>query len=259
MLEQILVVTGGGSGIGKAVVELAAAQGAAVVALDLSGRLAADSATSAIRLGSHAALGIECDVRDESQVAAAFATITAEIGSPSGLFTAAGIDIAGLAHEMEYSQWRRVMATNLDGTFLACKFALREMIRADRAGAIVCCSSPASFVAFAAGGTTAYGASKGAVSALVRCLAIDYAPYRIRVNALVPGSTETQLMWANVPDEQQPAMRATLAQEIPLGRIAAPAEPARAALWLLSDDAGYVTGAHLVCDGGILAKGSVSV
>ncbi len=89
----------------------------------------------------------------------------------------------------------------------------------------------------------------------MRCLAIDYAPYGIRVNALVPGSTETQLMWANVPDERQPAMRATLAQEIPLGRIAAPAEPARAAPWLLSDDAGYATGAHLVCDGGILAKG----
>ena len=240
-------------------VELAAERGTAIVVADAAGRSAADAAASALRLGAPAALGLECDVRDEASVAAAFERAAAEVGPPTGLFTSAGIDIGGLAHELEFSDWRRVIATNLDGTLLSCKFAIKAMLNAERPGAIVCCSSPASFVAFAAGGTSAYSASKGAVSALVRSLAIDYARYGIRVNALVPGSTETPLMWANVPDEQRPAMRATLAGEIPLGRLAAPAEPARAALWLLSADAAYVTGAHLVCDGGTLAKGSVSV
>lgn len=259
MQDKVLVVTGGGSGIGRAVVELAAQRGTAIAIVDATGQSAADAAEKSLRLGAPAALGLECDVRDEAAVAAAFEQVVAELGPPTGLFTSAGIDIGGLAHELEFSDWRRVIATNLDGTFLSCKFAIKAMLAAERPGAILCCSSPASFVAFAAGGTSAYSASKGAVSALVRSLAVDYARYGIRVNALVPGSTETPLMWANVPDEQRPAMRATLAGEIPLGRLAAPAEPARAALWLLSEDAAYVTGSHLVCDGGTLAKGSVSV
>jgi NAD(P)-dependent dehydrogenase (short-subunit alcohol dehydrogenase family) len=151
-----------------------------------------------------------------------------------------------------------VLATNLDGTFLCLQQALRQMMDRGR-GSIVCCSSPASFVAFAGDGAGAYSASKGGVSALVRTAAVDYARYGIRVNALVPGSTETPLMWANVAEAEQPAMRGVLAREIPLGRLAEPAEPAKAALWLLSDDAAYMTGAHLVIDGGTLAKGSVSV
>ena len=105
----------------------------------------------------------------------------------------------------------------------------------------------------------AYSASKGGISALIRCLAVDYAPYRIRVNAIVPGATETALMWDNVPPQDIPALRATVHTEFPLGRLAEPEEPARAIAWLLSEQASYVTGSHLICDGGILAKGSISV
>jgi NAD(P)-dependent dehydrogenase (short-subunit alcohol dehydrogenase family) len=142
---------------------------------------------------------------------------------------------------------------------LTCKHALRAMLGAGRGGSIVCTSSPAASVALAAGGTGAYSASKGGVSALVRCLAIDYAGHGVRVNAVVPGATETPLMWVNVPEDEREQMREQINDEVPLGRLADPAEIGQAVVWLLSDASTYVTGSHLVCDGGILAKGSISV
>jgi NAD(P)-dependent dehydrogenase (short-subunit alcohol dehydrogenase family) len=90
-------------------------------------------------------------------------------------------------------------------------------------------------------------------------MAIDYASYGVRVNAVVPGATETDLMWSNVPAKRIPRMRKILSREIPLGRLAQPEEPARAVAWLLSEESSYVTGSHVVCDGGILAKASISV
>ncbi|HUC21898.1 MAG TPA: SDR family oxidoreductase [Streptosporangiaceae bacterium] len=254
---EVLAVTGGASGIGRAVAELAAAEGIKVAVLDLPGPV--EAAVSEITAsGARQVIAVGCDVTDEEQVAQAFARIADELGPVDGLVCAAGIDRGGFVHELPYKLWRQVLATNLDGTFLCMQRALAQMMEQGR-GSIVCCSSPASFVGFAAGGASAYSASKGAVSALVRTAAVDYARYQIRVNALVPGSTETTLMWANVPEAERPAMREVLAREIPLGRLAEPPEPARAALWLLSDDAAYVTGSHLVIDGGTLAKGSVSV
>ena len=257
MADRILAVTGGASGIGRAVAELAAASGTQVAVLDVS-----PSTSNVARhlrdAGSPKTLALTCDVSDPDEVEAAFLAIAADLGPVDGLFTSAGIDRGGMAHELTPELWRLVMAINLDGTFFAVQCALRQMMKFG-GGSIVCCSSPASFVAFAAGGASAYSASKGAVSALVRTLAVDYAPYAIRVNALVPGSTETPLMWSNVEPSLQPAMREVLGSEIPLGRLARADEPARAAMWLLSEESSYVTGSHLVCDGGTLAKGSVSV
>jgi NAD(P)-dependent dehydrogenase (short-subunit alcohol dehydrogenase family) len=90
-------------------------------------------------------------------------------------------------------------------------------------------------------------------------MAVDYAKFGIRVNAIAPGATETGMMWNNVPAEDIAQMRIQLNTDIPLGRLAQPDDPARAVLWLLSDESAYVTGSHLVCDGGILAKASNSV
>lgn len=215
-------------------------------------------ATQLLALGAPASLGLECDVADPEQVALSFAEIARDLGPVTGLFTSAGVDRAGMAHELSAEQWRQVMSINLDGTFYCVQWALRQMMTAG-GGSIVCCSSPASFVAFSSGGASAYSASKGGVSSLVRTLAVDYARYGIRVNALVPGSTETPLMWANVAPGDRWTTRQVLEEEIPLGRLATPEEPARAAWWLLNEDSSYVTGSHLVCDGGTLAKGSVSV
>ena len=93
---------------------------------------------------------------------------------------------------------------------------------------------------------------------MMRTLAVDYAKYGIRVNAVVPGATDTPLTWAGLSRDQKDVLRRTLSEEIPLGRLADPEEPAEAVLWLLSEKARYVTGSHLVCDGGILAKASIS-
>ena len=257
--SRTIVVTGGASGIGRAVVLLCAARGDNVAVLDVDGDTAQTAANEALGSGAKSALAIPCDVSSEQQVEKAFDAISTQLGTPYGLFTSAGIDIGGLVHELPTATWHRVLETNLTGTFLACKHAIRAMRQASTPGSSVCASSPTGFVALAAGGTGPYSATKGGVSSLVRCMAIDYATFGIRVNAVVPGATETRLMWNNVPAEDIPRMRQILSKEIPLGRLAQPEEPARAVTWLLSDESSYVTGSHLVCDGGILAKSSISV
>jgi NAD(P)-dependent dehydrogenase (short-subunit alcohol dehydrogenase family) len=257
--NRLIVVTGGGSGIGRAVALLCARRGDRVAVLDNHGDSAKQAAEMASAEGSRSAIGLACDVSDEAQVARSFALIHEQFGAPYGIFANAGIDLGGLIHEMPLERWQRVLDTNLNGIFLTCKHGLQQMLQAQTAGSIVCTSSPASFVAFAAGGSGAYSATKGAISSLVRCMAIDYARYGIRVNALTPGATETGLMWNNVAADQVETMRLQLCREIPLGRLAKPEDPARVVAWLLSEEAAYITGSHVVCDGGILAKASISV
>jgi NAD(P)-dependent dehydrogenase (short-subunit alcohol dehydrogenase family) len=249
---KVVVVTGGASGIGRAAALLAHGRGAKIVILDrdASGALAAARETQG--------LGIPCDVSKEDEVRRVFREIERQAGPPSGVIAAAGIDRGGSIGELDAGTWRSVLATNLDGAFFTAKEAIASMRRHGIAGSVVLVSSPGAFVAFAAGGASAYSASKGGVSALTRCLALECAPDGIRVNALVPGASETALMWASVPAAEIPSMRQKIEREIPLGRLANPDEPARAALWLLSAESSYVTGSHLVCDGGVLAKASIS-
>ena len=257
--SRLIVITGGGGGIGRATALLCAQRGDAVAILDKHQAHARQTAADALRAGAAGAIGLACDVTDEAQVQQAFATIHEQYGAPYGLFANAGIDIGGLIHEMPLEKWKQIIDTNLTGIFLTCKHGLQQMLRAQAQGSIVCTSSPAGFVAMAAGSCGAYSATKGAISSLVRCLAIDYAKYGIRVNAVAPGATETGLMWNNVAEDDRETMRVQLCREIPLGRLAQPDEPARIVAWLLSDETVYMTGSHVVCDGGILAKSSISV
>ncbi|MGO1050131.1 SDR family NAD(P)-dependent oxidoreductase [Crossiella sp. CA198] len=254
MAQRMVVVTGGASGIGRAAVGLLGQAGIPVAVLDAD---AAGAAAAAADLPS--AIGIQCDVTDESSVRQAVAAAVRHFGTPpTGLLTAAGIDLGGPAHELPLSHWNRVLEVNLTGTFLAACTVIASMLDHGVGGSLVLCSSPAASVAFGTGGTSAYAASKGGVSALVRALAIDYAAHGIRVNAIVPGPTETPLMWATTPESGRSALRERLCAEVPLGRLADPVEPARAVIWLLGGDSGYVTGSQLVCDGGVLAKAAVS-
>jgi NAD(P)-dependent dehydrogenase (short-subunit alcohol dehydrogenase family) len=256
-----MVVTGGGAGIGRAVAMRCAARGDAVAVLDIDEASAREAATQALAAGAPAAIGIACDVSHEDSVGSAFAETAKSLGPGSlyGVFANAGMDTGGFLHELPFETWKRVLDTNLNGVYLTCKHALQHLIQGGTGGSIVCTSSPAASVAFAAGAAGAYSASKGGISALMRCMAVDYARYGIRVNAVVPGATETRLMWANVDPAAMPEMRKRICAEVPLGRLASPDEVARAVIWLLSDDSSYVTGSHLVCDGGILAKASISV
>jgi NAD(P)-dependent dehydrogenase (short-subunit alcohol dehydrogenase family) len=257
--NRLIVITGGGSGIGRATALLCARRGDRVAILDKNGESANEATDAARSEGASGAVGLACDVTDEAQVARAFALIDEQFGAPYGIFANAGIDIGGLIHEMPLELWKSVLDTNLTGIFLTCKHGLRQMLGAQICGSIVCTSSPAGFIAMAAGGSGAYSATKGAISSLVRCMAIDYAKFGIRVNAIAPGATETGMMWSNVAAGDVETMRAQLCREIPLGRLASAEEPARIVAWLLSDEAVYMTGSHVICDGGILAKGSISV
>ena len=151
-----------------------------------------------------------------------------------------------------------MIAVNLRGAVPRLPRGVRQMLGAGDGGAIVCVSSPFALVA-PPGGTGAYSASKAGVCAPRARARRRLRAAGIRVNAILPGPTETPLMWANVPAGEVGAVRETVAREVPLGRLAAAEEPARAALWLLSDEAAYVTGAQLACDGGVLAKASISV
>lgn len=256
-IRETLLVTGATSGIGRAVAERALEEGLRVA---IVGRRpeAVEETVSELGSGREDRIApLVCDVSDAGQVAAAIEAASERLGPPLGLVTSAAVDHGGLVHELDPASFDEVLATNLRGTFLLCRACLPAMIEAG-AGSIVCVSSPLGLVA-TAGGSGAYSASKAGISALVRSLALDYADRGIRANSLLPGPTETKLMWANVPEAEVAGMRATINREVPLGRLAAPAEIAHPALWLLSDQASYVTGAALPCDGGVLAKASVSV
>ncbi len=258
MRGSTILVTGAGSGIGRAVALACAGRGARVGALDIDTDAAGDVAAEARHAGAADALAVTCDVGDEAAVAEAFARCEKVLGTPDGLHANAGIEVNHPAHLMRYEEWERVLRVNLTGVFLTCTAAVRMMLAAGRGGSIVCTSSPSAFTAFAGGGNGAYGASKGGVSAFVRSLAIDYAPRGIRVNAVVPGATDTPLLLAGIPSEDRQAARDDLLHEagrqIPLGRLGRPDEIAAAVVWLLSAEASYVTGTHLVCDGGLMAR-----
>jgi NAD(P)-dependent dehydrogenase (short-subunit alcohol dehydrogenase family) len=248
-----VVVTGAGSGIGRAAALAAAERGASVAVLDIDASNASTVAKEATTRGAPSAIGLPCDVRDEDSVASAIGTAVDEIGPIRGLVTSAGIERHSLAHELSASEWFDVLNTNLSGTFFACKHALVAMLAHGQGGSIVCVSSPLAEVSIP-GGFAAYSASKGGVSALVRSMALDYAPRGIRVNAIVPGATETPLMWMATPPDEVPAARAAVESHLAMGRMARPEEIAAGIGWLLSDEAVYAVGSHLVIDGGLLAR-----
>lgn len=251
-------VTGAASGIGAAVALLAAQRGARVAVVDADARGAEATAARALERGAPAALALAADVRDEAQLDAALERCAGELGAPAAVLANAGVEVNVPAHELALADWERVLAVNLTGAFLTARLAIRRLLAAGLPGSVVCTSSPSAFVGHAGGGNAAYGASKGGLSALVRSLAIDYAGDGIRVNAVVPGATDTPILLAGVPEAERERTHAELtaaaAEQIPLRRMAEPVEIARAVLWLWSQESSYVTGSHLICDGGLMAK-----
>ena len=235
MKGKTAIVTGAASGIGRATAALLLAEGAAVLAVDVQ-----PGAPDGCRT-------LLADVTDE----AAAAQAVAGLGAVDVLVTAAGISRGKPAGETSLADWTAVMATNVTGTFVWIHACLGPMVRAGR-GSIV---TIASQLARAGGrNNAAYVASKGAVVALTKAVALDYATAGLRCNAVLPGAIDTPLLARSMARAADPAAaRAASLGRHPMGRFGFPEEVARSVLYLASDDSGFVTGIELPVDGGWLA------
>ncbi len=243
------IVTGGGSGIGRASALLFAREGASVVVSDWQEESGAAVARE-IEADGGAATFIRADVSKEDDVRNLIAAAVDTYGRLDVLFNNAGIEgeMNEPTGEASLDTWNRVIAINLTGVFLGCRYAIPEMLRLG-GGSIVNMASVAGLVGFA--GVPAYAASKGGVVQLTRTAALEYATQGIRVNAVCPGIIDTPMVRRAAPDE---ASLAAFAQLEPMGRLGLAEEVAALALFLASDEASFVTGAIIPVDGGYVAR-----
>lgn len=245
---KVAVVTGAGAGMGASVARQLAAEGARVAAFDrdLPGAKATAEATGGA--------AFEVDVSSAEDVAAAFAGVVERFGGLDVLVNVAGVVRYGEVPDFSEADWHLVIGTNLTGTFLTAKHAI-PLLRQRGGGAIVNFASVQAFASQPL--VAAYSASKGAVVAMTRTLALDHAKDNIRVNCVCPGSVETPMLryGAELLDERDPAetMR-DWGSLHPIGRLIQPEDVARVVAFLASDDAAVITGAAHIVDGGLLAK-----
>jgi NAD(P)-dependent dehydrogenase (short-subunit alcohol dehydrogenase family) len=245
----VALITGAGSGIGREAATLFATEGAAVVCVDRDESAARASAASITASGGRA-LVVVADVSRSTDCAAMVDAAEREFGRLDVLFNNAGIMLHadGGAVDTDETVWDVTMDVNAKGVFLGCKFGIPALRRAG-GGSII---NTASFVARLGAATPqlAYTASKGAVLALSRELAVIHARENIRVNALCPGPLRTELLMSVLDTE---AKRQRRLVHVPMGRFGEAREIARAALFLASDDSSFITGSDFLVDGGITA------
>lgn len=240
------LVTGGASGIGRAIAERFAREGARVLVADYAS--SGSETAGAIQAAGGQAQFFHADVSDSAQVARMVDAALQFCGSIDILCNAAGILYYGTILETDEDAWARVMAINLTGTYLCCRAVLPHMIRRGGGSIINLASTTGAHDACAH--AVAYVTSKGGVTLLTRAMAIDHARQGVRVNALCPGPTDTPMLRKALTPEQLEAF----ARTYPMGRLGRPEELASAALFLASDEASFVTGAAYYVDGGQTAE-----
>jgi glucose 1-dehydrogenase len=251
---QIAVVTGASSGIGAGVAKALAAEGASVVVNYSSSGEKAEKVLDDIKRSGGNGFTIKADVSKENDVVAMFERTIGEYGTVDILINNAGLQKDNVFHEMSLEEWNRVIGVNLTGQFLCAREAIKEFLRrgvvpsrSKAAGKIICMSSVHEVIPWA--GHTNYAASKGGVMMLMKSIAQEYAPKKIRVNSIGPGAIRTPI---NHAAWQTPDSYNKLLKLIPQKRIGEVDDIGGAAVWLASDDSDYVNGITLFVDGGML-------
>ena len=242
------IITGAAAGIGKGAAIKLAEEGASVGILDVDFASAEQVAREINNVGGKA-IAVKVDVRDEQQVSDAVAKVESTFGGLDTVIANAGVMLFGkdtVAAELDLETWQRCIDVNLTGMFLTCKHGLRALQR-NHGGSVVITGSPTGVLGCAPT-FTAYSTSKAGTLGLMRILAIDYVKEDIRVNAVLPGTTNSPLVATLMQD---PAMRAEFLGKIPMGRAADAREIANVIAFLASDEASYVTGAAWFADGGL--------
>jgi len=242
------IVTGGGSGIGRGAAIKLAEEGAGVAVLDINLEAAQEAAASIVEAGGNA-FALRADVADEKDIENAVVQAERRFGGLDTIIANAGIMLFGrdtVATELDLETWQACMNVNLTGMFLTCKHGLRALQR-NGSGSVVITASPTGTHGCAPT-FTAYSASKAGTFGLMRILAVDYVKNNIRVNAVLPGTTNSPLVMTLM---ENPVTRAEFLSKMPMARAADPREIANVIAFLASDEASYVTGAAWYADGGL--------
>lgn len=247
--QHVAIVTGGGSGIGAAAARLFAMQGAAVVIADRDADNALQVAQEIVQTGARAT-SIPTDVAQADQVRALVDRVVEAYGRIDVLFNNAGYDISAPFWQIADEDWSKLISVVLTGQFLCAKYVVPHML--EQGGAIVNMSSVLGYATLP--GLAAVTAAKAGVTGMTKAMALDLARTKVRVNCIVPGSTDTPLMWRGYSADEMPSIRQKAAEAVPMARIAAPDEIAAAVLFLASPGASFITGATLVADGGLLTR-----
>ena len=241
---KVAVVTGAGSGIGRATARRLAAEGAAVAALDVMGDAVADT-VAGIDADGGRAVAYTCDVTSEESVGSTVASVVTDLGPPTVVCNVAGIGGFFNSHDMPFERWQKILAVNLTGPFLVCRATLPHLLEHGGSIVNVCSNTALMGQAFSA----AYCASKGGLLMFTKALAAEYVGRGVRANVVAPGGTDTPLLGSfDLPEGADPKILTKIMS--PMG-FSTPAEIATSIAFLASDESSYTTGAVLSVDGGL--------
>lgn len=247
---KTIIVTGGAGGLGRAISQLLASEGAAVGVIDIEGSSAEEAARS-LKADGARSIGLEADVSNWDAISNAVRQVGEALGDIDGLVNNAGVAELGSVHDADAESWRRIMNVNVSGVVLASNAVLPGMLERRR-GVILNVASIAGLVGIR--NMAPYCASKGAVLSLTRQMAVDYASFGIRINSISPGTiASTEMGLRLLGGDESPEARSRRLARYPMGRYATAGEIAQAALFMLIDEAEFATGSNLILDGGLTA------